>query len=100
MSEGQAISGCPGCMAQAVLTAGLRQEMIGLQAEVVRLRGQLNMLYAQLHQTSANSHKPPTSNPSTLCPSDFLAQPEHGSLGGRGGCLSCSRSGKHRRTCG
>jgi len=63
MSEGQAISGCPRCTAQALLMAGLRQEIVGLQAEVARLRGQLKTLQAQLHQTSANSHKPPSSDP-------------------------------------
>src|SRR5256885_7417595 len=58
MRARQVLSTCPGCAAQAVLTASLCQEIARLQAEVKRLQ-------AQLAQTSANSHKPPSSDPPT-----------------------------------
>ena len=56
MRSRRAISPCPSCAAQAVLTAALCQEIARLRAEVKRLQ-------AQLAQTSANSHKPPSSDP-------------------------------------
>jgi Family of unknown function (DUF6444) len=56
MRARQAIRPCPGCAAQAVLTAALREEIARLQTEVAQLQ-------AQLSQTSANSHKPPFSDP-------------------------------------
>ena len=58
MRTPQGTSTCPGCTAQAVLTAALCQEIARLHAEVKRLQ-------AQLAQTSANSHKPPSSDPPT-----------------------------------
>jgi transposase len=63
MSEGQAVSGCPQCAAQAARNATLQQKITELQAEVARLQAQLQTLQAQLSQTSANSHKPPSSDP-------------------------------------
>jgi transposase len=56
MRARQAIRPCPGCAAQAVLTAALREEIARLQTEAAQLQ-------AQLSQTSANSHKPPFSDP-------------------------------------
>src|SRR5262245_1468018 len=65
MPIGQASKGCLECAAQTALSAALRQEIAGLHAEVARLRAKVKMLQAQLSQTSANSHKPPSSDPST-----------------------------------
>src|SRR5262245_12682379 len=56
MPASPVLSACPGCAAQALLTAALCQEIARLHAEVKRLQ-------AQLSQTSANSHKPPSSDP-------------------------------------
>ena len=52
------LSTCPGCAAQALLTAALCQE-------IARLHGEVNQLRTQLSQTSVNSHKPPSSDPPT-----------------------------------
>ena len=74
------LSTCPGCAAQALLTAALCQEIARLPGEVIQLR-------TQLSQTSVNSHKPPSSDPPSRARvkvRELSTRPRGGQRGHRG----------------